>query len=231
MERKEKNRLLIADDDREIREILYLLFTGEGYEVLTASNGFEAVEKSTENVDLIILDINMPGQSGYLAGAEIRKNSFVPIIFLSAYSQDSDKTMGYSVGADDYVTKPFSNSELLLRVKAMLRRCHVYQPQEALESSPIEIRGLTLDTESQAVSCQGKPVFLTHTEYKILELLMKNRKQIFSIDHLYNRVWGEEAIGDNAVMVHIKNLRKKVEPDPRKPIYIKTAWGRGYFIE
>lgn len=231
MESKDKIKLLIADDDQEIREILTLLFTGEGYEVVTAKDGIQAVEMTDEGVDLIILDINMPEKSGYQAGSEIRKKSFVPIIFLSAYTQESDKTMGYSVGADDYVTKPFSNSELLLKVKAMLRRCQVYQPLQPKEQTAIEVRGLSVNLQSQAVSYEGRNIILTHTEYKILELLLRNRKKIFSIDHIYSSVWDEEAVGDNAVMVHIKNLRKKLEPDPRNPLFIKTAWGRGYYIE
>lgn len=231
MELKEKTKLLIADDDKEIREILVLLFTGEGFEVITAKNGEEAIEKADEEVSLIILDVSMPGQSGFMAAAEIRKKSLAPIIFLSAYSQESDKTMGYSVGADDYVTKPFSNSELLLRVKAMLRRCRVYQPIQLKEETSIEVRGLAVDLQSQKVTYKENNIILTHTEFKILELLLKNRKKIFSIDHIYSSIWEEEAVGDNAVMVHIKNLRKKLEPDPKNPIFIKTAWGRGYYIE
>ena len=226
-----QNKILIADDDNEIRQILEILLTGEGYQVITAENGNEAVEKVDDTIDLVILDVDMPGKSGFIAGMEIRKKSFVPLLFLTAYSQDSDKTMGYSVGGDDYVTKPFSNSELLLKIKALLRRCQVYQPQAMTRTSKIEIQGLSVDTETQSVACEGKSIALTHTEYKILELLITNRKKIFSIDHIYNSVWQEEVVADSAVMVHVKNLRKKIEADTRNPKYIKTAWGKGYYID
>lgn len=226
-----QNKILIADDDNEIRQILEILLTGEGYQVITAENGNEAVEKVDDTIDLVILDVDMPGKSGFIAGMEIRKKSFVPLLFLTAYSQDSDKTMGYSVGGDDYVTKPFSNSELLLKVKALLRRYQVYQPQPMTRTSKIEIQGLSVDTETQTVVCEGKSIALTHTEYKILELLITNRKKIFSIDHIYNSVWQEEVVADSAVMVHVKNLRKKIEADTRNPKYIKTAWGKGYYID
>lgn len=226
-----KNKILIADDDHEIRQILEILFTGDGYQVITAEDGDEAVEMVDETIDLVILDVNMPGKSGFIAGMEIRKKSFVPILFLTAYSQDSDKTMGYSVGGDDYMTKPFSNSELLLKVKALLRRYQVYQPQAVVPGSKIKIQGLSVDTETQTVMCGDKAVALTHTEYKILELLITNRKKIFSIEHIYNSVWKEDVVADSAVMVHIKNLRKKIEKDTRNPRYIKTAWGRGYYID
>lgn len=225
------NKILIADDDYEIRQILEILLTGEGYEVVTAENGNEAVEKVDDTIDLVVLDVDMPGKSGFIAGMEIRKKSFVPLLFLTAYSQDSDKTMGYSVGGDDYVTKPFSNSELLLKIKALLRRYQVYQPQAMTRTSTIEIQGLSVDTETQTVVCEGKSIGLTHTEYKILELLITNRKKIFSIEHIYNSVWQEEAVADSAVMVHVKNLRKKIEADTRNPKYIKTAWGKGYYID
>lgn len=226
-----ENKILIADDDHEIRQILEILFTGDGYEVITAENGDEAVEKVDETIDLVILDVNMPGKSGFIAGMEIRKKFFVPILFLTAYSQDSDKTMGYSVGGDDYVTKPFSNSELLLKVKALLRRYQIYQPQAMIPTSKIEIKELSVDTETQTVMCENKPIALTHTEYKILELLITNRKKIFSIENIFKSVWQEDVVSDSAVMVHVKNLRKKIETDTRNPKYIKTAWGRGYYVD
>lgn len=228
---KQQNTILIADDDNDIRQILEILFSGEGYNVIAAKDGDEALEKLDDTVDLVILDVDMPGKSGFIISTEIRKKSFVPILFLTAYSQDSDKTIGYSAGADDYVTKPFSHSELLLKVKALLRRYQVYQPQVTIKSSKIEIKDLSVDTETETVICEGRNIPLTHTEYKILELLITNRKKIFSIDHIYNSVWQEEAVGDSAVMVHIKNLRKKIESDTRNPKYIKTAWGKGYYID
>ncbi|GAB6169572.1 response regulator transcription factor [Clostridium carnis] len=231
MQFKTKNKILIADDDNDIRQILEILFTGEGYNVITAKDGVEAVEKVDDSINLVILDVDMPRKSGFIASTEIRRKSFVPILFLTAYSQDSDKTIGYSAGADDYITKPFSHSELLLKVKALLRRYQVYQPQTIINSSKIELQGLTVDTESQTVLRDGITISLTHTEYKILELLITNRKKIFSIDHIYNSIWQEDVVGDSAVMVHIKNLRKKIETDTRNPKYIKTAWGKGYYID
>ncbi|MEG0320195.1 MAG: response regulator transcription factor, partial [Niameybacter sp.] len=155
----------------------------------------------------------------------------VPILFLSAHSQESDKTMGFSAGGDDYMTKPFSNSELLLRVKALLRRYQIYQPQVVKTLNEIKIGELVINLEAQQVMCGDERVGLTHTEYKILELLITHRKKIFSIDNIFSSVWGEDAVCDNAVMVHVKNLRKKIEKDNKNPRYIKTAWGKGYYID
>ena len=226
-----QTRLLIADDDNDIRQILEILFTGEGYEVIEARNGVEAVELTDSSIDLIILDVNMPGKSGFIASSEIRKKTLAPILFLTAYSQESDKTMGYSAGGDDYITKPFFNSELLLKVKALLRRYQVYQPHPKSIISKIELNGLTVDTQTEEVWLDKTLISLTHTEYKILELLITNRKKIFSIDHIYSVIWNDDVVGDSAVMVHIKNLRKKIETDTRNPKHIKTAWGKGYYID
>lgn len=226
-----QTRLLIADDDNDIRQILEILFTGEGYEVIEARNGVEAVELTDSSIDLIILDVNMPGKSGFIASSEIRKKTLAPILFLTAYSQESDKTMGYSAGGDDYITKPFSNSELLLKVKALLRRYQVYQPHPKSIVSKIELNGLTVDTQTEEVWLNKTLISLTHTEYKILELLITNRKKIFSIDHIYSVIWNDDVVGYSAVMVHIKNLRKKIETDTRNPKHIKTAWGKGYYID
>lgn len=229
MDRKKK--ILVADDDLEIREILNILLSGEGFEVVMASDGEEALNLVNEEIDLIILDVNMPKKSGFIVATEIRKTTFAPILFLTAYSQDSDKTMGFSAGGDDYITKPFSNSELLLRVKALLRRYHIYQPQAMNQSNKITIGELSVDLDTQSVVRGGEHIILTHTEYKILELLITHRKQIFSIEHIFESVWQEEIVGDNAVMVHVKNLRKKIEKDNKNPQYIKTAWGKGYYID
>ncbi|MDA3730878.1 response regulator transcription factor [Niameybacter massiliensis] len=225
------NTILVADDDQEIREILNILLTGEGFDVIVACDGIEVVEKADENINLIILDVSMPRKSGFIAASEIRKKTFAPILFLTAHSQESDKTMGFSAGGDDYITKPFSNSELLLRVKALLRRYNVYQPQVERNHSHIQIEELEVNLDTESILISGQPVILTHTEYKILELLITHRKKIFSIDNIFASVWGEDAVGDNAVMVHIKNLRKKIEKDNRNPRYIKTAWGKGYYID
>lgn len=230
--RNGKNCILIADDEKEIRDILYLLLSSEGYEVIVATNGSEAVRSAREDIDLYILDVNMPEMSGFVAASEIRKTCDSPIIFLTAYSSESDKVMGFSVGADDYIVKPFSNMELLMRTKAILRRRVASAPSAPVpSSSQLVIQDLILDLDQQTILRDGEPIVLTYTEFKILELLASNRKKIFSLDHIYNTVWKEEAVSDSAIMVHIKNLRKKLGDDSRNPKYIKTAWGRGYYVD
>lgn len=224
--------ILIADDEKEIRDILRLLLTGEGYGVLTAENGKEVLALASSKVDLYLLDVNMPELSGFLAGAEIRKQFDAPIIFLTAYSGESDKVMGFSVGADDYIVKPFSNIELLMRVKAILRRSGGgKQPMVEEMKRQIPFSDLILDLERQAVLRQGEVIFLTYTEFKILELLVTHKKKIYSLENIYQSIWEEDAVGDSAIMVHIKNIRKKLGDDSRNPRYIKTAWGRGYYID
>lgn len=229
-----KNKILVADDGEEIREILTILLTGDGYEVVTASNGAEAVEKADDSFTLIILDVNMPEKSGFFACSEIRNKTLAPILFLTARTQESDKAMGFSAGGDDYISKPFSNSELLLRVKALIRRYCQYGNKAAIESKKIiKIDDLEINTEEKSVSKNGKKIPLTSTEYDILELLASNRKKVFSMENIYNSIWDDSymAVSDNAIMVHIKNLRKKIEDNPRNPIYLKTSWGKGYYIE
>ena len=230
--RNGKNCILIADDEKEIRDILHLLLSSEGYEVIVVTNGSEAVRSDREDIDLYILDVNMPEMSGFVAASEIRKTCDSPIIFLTAYSSESDKVMGFSVGADDYIVKPFSNMELLMRTKAILRRRVASAPSAPVpSSSQLAIQDLILDLDQQTILRGGEPIVLTYTEFKILELLASNRKKIFSLDHIYNTVWKEEAVSDSAIMVHIKNLRKKLGDDSRNPKYIKTAWGRGYYVD
>lgn len=224
-----KHCILIADDEKEIREILRLLLEGEGYAVLTAADGAEALAKAAEEVDLYILDVNMPVLSGFPAAAEIRKQFEAPIIFLTAYSTESDKVMGFSVGADDYIVKPFSNMELLMRIKAILRRSGGTRATAA--EKRISFADLILDPESRTVSRQGEMIPLTYTEFQILELLVTHKKKIYSLENIYQSIWGEEAVSDSAIMVHIKNLRKKLGDSSRNPKYIKTAWGRGYYVE
>ncbi|HIX63817.1 MAG TPA: response regulator transcription factor [Candidatus Mediterraneibacter colneyensis] len=232
----EKVKILIADDDKEIRDILTLLLRAEGYEVVSACDGKEALDLADDEISLYILDVNMPHVSGFAAGAEIRKQSYAPIIFLTAYSGESDKTMGFSAGADDYIVKPFSNTELLLRVKAHLRRSREYSSRQADHtksgaSARIIYKDLTLDPDSQTVTRNGQPIILTYTEYRILELFLTHRKKIFSMDNIYESVWEEEAVSDSTIMVHIKNLRKKLGDDSRNPQYIRTAWGKGYYAD
>ncbi len=228
-----KKYILVADDEREIREILTLLLTGEGYEVVCAEDGTAVTQAACAEIDLYILDVNMPGQSGFMAGADIRRRFDTPIIFLTAYSGESDKVMGFAAGADDYIVKPFSNVELLMRVKAILRRGVASAPSAAESSPPnrLALADLHLDLDSQSVVKDGESIALTYTEFKILELLLSNRKRIFSLDQIYASIWNDNAVGDSAIMVHIKNLRKKLGDNSREPKYIKTAWGRGYYVD
>lgn len=229
----EKKLILVADDEKEIRDILGILLSGDGYSVVCACDGREAADKAEADVDLYILDVNMPRLSGFMAAAEIRKKYEAPIIFLTAYSAESDKVMGFSVGADDYIVKPFSNIELLMRVKAVLRRSGMSENAKKAEApkNRLPIADVFLDLDRQCVMKNEDEIALTYTEFKILELLASNRKHIFSLDAIYSSVWDENAVGDGAIMVHIKNIRKKLGDDSRNPRYIKTAWGRGYYVD
>lgn len=229
-----KNRILIADDNQDIRQILHILLTGDGYQVVVATNGEEAVSLMDDTIGLVILDVEMPKKSGIVACSEIREKFFTPILFLTAYGQESDKTMGFSAGGDDYITKPFSNSELLLRVKALMRRAYHYQPVSSVHQEPKIVLGdLVVDLDSTRVLLDGEEVSLTTTEYEILKLLITHRKKIFSMEQIYQSIWNDsgQIIGDNAVMVHVRNLRKKIEKDSKNPTYIKTAWGKGYYVD
>lgn len=229
---EKKSKILVADDEKEIREILTLLLNGEGYEVVAAADGIQALQLANSSFDLFIIDVNMPGMSGFSLGAKLRESSFAPMIFLTAYAAESDKAMGFAAGADDYITKPFSNAELLMRVKAQLRRSQQYLPQKVSTSSPVMTLGdLTLDPDSQTVSRNGETILLTHTEYCILELFLSHRKKIFSIENIYHSIWNDNVVGDSTVMVHIKNLRKKLGDSTKNPKYIKTAWGKGYYVD
>lgn len=228
------NNIMIADDNEEIREIVRILLESEGYKVIEAVDGEDAIAKVDGNVDLIILDIMMPVKSGFKACIEIREKTSAPILFLSAKTQDSDKCMGFSSGCDDYLSKPFSYTELVSRVKALLRRYYVYKGKdESNVSQSISIDGLTINTSSNEVILDGKEVILTEIEYRILLIMAQHRKKIFSSQNLYESVWKEPYFYscNNTVMVHIRNLRRKLENDPQNPRYIKTVWGRGYRIE
>lgn len=240
-----KTYILIADDEKEIRDILKLLLEGEGYEVLVAADGTEVIEAVCPEIDLYILDVNMPKMTGFMAAMELRKQTDAPIIFLTAYSGEMDKVMGFSVGADDYVVKPFSNMELLMRVKAVLRRRVASggasgevgvgtRPCTGAIMEPknqIPFGDLVLDLDNQSVLRDEKVITLTGTEYKILELLVSHKKKVYSLENIYQSIWEEEAVADSAIMVHIKNIRKKLGDDSRNPKYIKTAWGKGYYVE
>lgn len=234
--KEEKACILIADDEKEIRDILKLLLEGEGYEVIVVADGAEVVENASPEIDLYILDVNMPKLTGFMAAMELRKKYDTPIVFLTAYSGEMDKVMGFSAGADDYVVKPFSNMELLMRVKAILRRSVRVTGQEK-SATPSEMKkqimfgDLILDLDNQSVLNGTNVIALTHTEYKILELLVSHKRKVYSLDNIYQSIWEEDAIADSAIMVHIKNIRKKLGDDSRNPKYIKTAWGKGYYVE
>lgn len=232
MDRKAK--ILVADDEKEIRQVLGMILAEEGYEVVTAGDGQEAARLASGDIDLYILDVNMPQMSGFAAGMEIRKSYYAPIMFLTAYSGEADKKMGFEAGADDYLVKPFSNGELLLRVKALLRRSGEYarmQRQSPAGEEKLVYKDLRLDTDRQSVWKGEELIVLTYTEYRILELLIRHRKKIYSLDNIYQSVWEDEAVGDTTIMVHIKNIRKKLGDDSRNPRYIKTAWGKGYYAD
>ena len=233
MDRKAK--ILVADDEKEIRQVLGMILAEEGYEVVIAGDGQEAARLASGDIDLYILDVNMPQMSGFAAGMEIRKSYYAPIMFLTAYSGEADKKMGFEAGADDYLVKPFSNGELLLRVKALLRRSGEYARMQrqspAGEGGELVYKNLRLDTDRQSVWKGEELIVLTYTEYRILELLIRHRKKIYSLDNIYQSIWEDEAVGDTTIMVHIKNIRKKLGDDSRNPRYIKTAWGKGYYAD
>lgn len=229
----ENSTILIVDDNQEIREIIEILLTGEGFQAVQAKDGMTALELLKEReFDLIILDIMMPGMNGYQMCLEIRKMSNAPILFLSARTKDSDKTLGFSSGGDDYLPKPFSYNELLNRVKALIRRYHVYKGKEETDdrSRTLQYQQLKIDESVGQVTKNGISIELTDTEYRILLLFLKNRGQIFSAERLYEAIWEEPYYygANNTVMVHIRNLRKKIEDDANKPGVIKTVWGKGY---
>lgn len=229
----ETSKILIVDDNPEIREIIEILLTGEGFETVQAKDGMTALKILNQiEFDLIILDIMMPGMNGYQTCLEIRKSNNAPILFLSARTKDSDKTLGFSSGGDDYLAKPFSYNELVSHVKALIRRYQVYKGKEIKEEplQTIHYHHLTIDEPEERVLRNGTIVELTDTEYRMLLLLIKQKGQIFSAERLYESIWNEPYYygANNTVMVHIRNLRRKIEADPNNPQLIKTIWGKGY---
>lgn len=216
--------ILVVDDNPEIREIIQVLLGGEGYLVETAGNGVKALEMlENREYDLIILDIMMPGMDGYQTCRKMREESNAPILFLSARTKDSDKTLGFSSGGDDYLAKPFSYNELISKGKA-----------EKVETPKnFSCKNLVVAEETKSVYSDGQLLELTDTEYAILLLLLKNRRQVFSTERLYEAVWKENFYygAENTVMVHIRNLRRKVERDSKNPMIIKTSWGKGYYCD
>lgn len=227
----EKN-ILIIEDDKDIREGVKILLEGEGYSVEEASNGADGLKKLTPNTNLVILDIMMPGISGLKTCEEIRKISYVPILFLTAKSKESDKLIGFMAGADDYLIKPFSYIELFARVRALLRRHQVYDREilQIQKEEWIEIHQIRINSSKNIVFQQGNEIQLTEIEYKILLLLIQYPTKIFSLQNLYESIWEEPFISTsaNTIMVHIRNLRTKIEENPQKPKIIQTVWGKGY---
>ncbi|MDF2924986.1 MAG: DNA-binding response regulator [Paenibacillaceae bacterium] len=225
--------ILLVDDEKEIIDLLEIYLANDGYSILKAADGLEALDiLNRQEVDLIILDIMMPRMDGIQACLKIREQKNMPIIMLSAKSQDMDKIMGLSTGADDYVTKPFNPLELMARVKSQLRRYTRLNVPAVRRDNEIEIDELIINTATHEVKVDGRDVKLTPREFAILELLGRNRGMVFSIERIYESVWGEAFFeSDNTVMVHIRKIREKTEDNPRQPKYIKTVWGVGYKIE
>ena len=227
-------KILVCDDDKEIVEAIEIYLTHEGYEVLKAYDGEEAIQTlKKEHVDLLIMDVMMPRLDGIRATLKIREENSLPIIILSAKSEDADKILGLNIGADDYVTKPFNPLELVARAKSQLRRYTQLGSTVQDEKKEVyEVGGLSINDELKEVTVDGESVRLTPIEYNILLLLVKNQGKVFSIDQIYENIWNEEAIGaDNTVAVHIRHIREKIEINPKEPRYLKVVWGVGYKIE
>jgi DNA-binding response OmpR family regulator len=226
--------ILVCDDDKEIVEAISIYLKQEGYTVVPAYNGREALEiAKKQEIHLIILDIMMPEMDGIHALLKLREDSSIPVILLSAKSEDVDKILGLNVGADDYVTKPFNPLELIARVKSQLRRYTKLGGMEIPDNKNVLVNGaITLDREQKLVTVDGEPVKLTPTEFKILQLLMENVGSVFSSAQIYERIWEEDAYAtDNIVSVHIRRIREKIEIDPKNPDYVKVMWGVGYRME
>lgn len=224
--------VLVVDDDREIVDSICIFLSGEGYKALKAYDGIEALEILSENeVHLMILDIMMPKLNGIKTLMKLRESRNIPVILLSAKSEDADKIFGLTAGADDYVTKPFNPSELMARVKSQLRR-YTTLGSIGKQNGEIVIEGLSVNTESKTVKVDGEPVRLTPVEYKILELLARNRGRVFSAEDIYSNVWNEQnVVNDNTIAVHVRHIREKIEINPKEPKYLKVVWGIGYKID
>ena len=231
---KKMAKILVCDDDKDIVEAIDIYLTQEGYEVLKAYDGDEAIKVLKRNeVDLLIMDVMMPRLDGIRATLKIRENMSLPIIILSAKSEDADKILGLNIGADDYMTKPFNPLELVARVKSQLRR-YTQLGSTARSDNQSEFRtgGLVIRDDLKEVTVDGEKVKLTPIEYNILLLLVKNQGKVFSINQIYENIWNEDAIGaDNTVAVHIRHIREKIEINPKEPRYLKVVWGVGYKIE
>lgn len=230
----ENASILVVDDDHDIVNAIEKLLAKEGYRIHKAYNGLEAIDCLMQNeIQLILIDVMMPKLDGLSAMMKIRTMKNIPIIVLSAKSEDSDKILGLSMGADDYITKPYNPMELIARVQSNLRRYLSLGAADSIKhDNCIKIGGLTLDRDEKQLYADGSPVKLTATEYKITELLMENAGRIFSAEEIYSRVWNEDSYSvENTVMVHIRHIREKIEINPGEPRYLKVVWGIGYKME
>ena len=225
--------ILVCDDDKEIVDAIEIYLQQEGYQIYKAYDGEQAIKVLKEmNIQLLIIDIMMPRLDGIHATLKIREFSSVPIIFLSAKSEDTDKILGLNMGADDYITKPFNPLELVASVKSNPRRYTQLGSLNVENNALYQVGGLCMNDDTKEVTVDGEPVKLTPIEYNILFLLVKNQGKVFSIDQIYENIWNEEAIGaDNTVAVHIRHIREKIEINPKEPRYLKVVWGVGYKVE
>lgn len=228
-----KLNILVCDDDKEIVEVIEIYLQQEGYQVFRAYDGEDALKiLKEEEIHLLIIDVMMPKLDGIRATLKIREESSIPIIILSAKSEDTDKILGLNVGADDYITKPFNPLELVTRVKSQLRRYTKLGNAAENGQAVYKVGGLAINDELKEVTVDGEIVKLTPIEYNILLLLMKNQGKVFSINQIYENIWNEDAIGaDNTVAVHIRHIREKIEINPKEPRYLKVVWGVGYKID
>ncbi|TQS74242.1 response regulator transcription factor [Ornithinibacillus gellani] len=224
--------ILVCDDDKEIVDAIEIYLVNEGYTVFKAYNGMEAIEViDHQQIHLIIMDIMMPKMDGKRATMRIREENNIPLIMLSAKSEDYDKILGLNLGADDYITKPFNPLELMARVKSQLRRYTTLGSME-LRSNVFQTGGLMIEDDSKRVTVDGEDIHLTPVQYKILRLLTANAGRVFSIEEIYEKVWKEPAFNpENTVTVHIRKIREKIEINPKEPTYLKVVWGVGYKVE
>ena len=233
--KQEQYSILVVEDDKEIRNGIEIFLRSQGYEVYQAADGIEGLEMIKQHeIHLAIVDIMMPRMNGITMTMELRKEYEFPVIMLSAKSEETDKVIGLNIGADDYVTKPFTPLELMARVNSQLRRYTRFKnkSQTVVENDRIHILGgLELNEDTVELTVDGKPVKLTPIEYKIVLLLMKNPGKVFSAEEIYERVWNEMAINTDTIMVHVKNIRDKIEINPKEPKYLKVVWGVGYKME
>lgn len=225
--------ILICDDDKDIVSALDIYLTSEGYKTFKAYDGLEALKVvDQQDIQLVLLDVMMPGLDGIRTTAKLRESKNIPIILLTAKSEDSDKILGLNIGADDYITKPFNPIEVIARVKSQLRRYTTLGGREKTEDNAIRNGGIAMDDGAKSVTVDGESVSLTPIEYNILKLLLKSPGRVYSTSQIYEQVWNDPSLGsENTVAVHIRHLREKIEIDPANPRYIKVVWGLGYKME